>query len=153
MKTEISSLTWPLACALFVLWGLIAVSVAIDTPEQSAPRDRTAILHADEGMLYYLDAEIMAKHFLPDPAARWSHLVTNLGTECEFVGNGIWFARGIVRLPSSSPVTELRWQAYFVPGEASPRYLKMGKLQFGDENEALRAASDNASPISGANRE
>jgi len=107
-----------------------------DTPEQIEQR-----VQGRRTVLYFHDAETMAKQFFKNPAARWSHFILDDGSLCFPVGNGVWYSQGTIDVPADSGMADTyHWMELFLPNSHTPLFIKIGDTNWGDYDAALRQA-------------
>jgi len=71
-----------IALGLVFLLVVISITVMESSPKPYNSEQKQRILEAHEAILYFIDAEIMAKRLFPDPSARWSHYILDGGSGC-----------------------------------------------------------------------
>jgi hypothetical protein len=129
-----------IACGLVFLFVIISITVLESSPEPQNPQQQQRLLEAHEAIMYFIDAEIMAKHLFPNPSTRWSHYILDAGSACGPIGNGVWYARGTVEVQTNLLPYRLPWEVCFLPDGRVPLYAQVGDTQSGDLNAALRMA-------------
>ena len=123
--------------ALLIILGLAVWKTA---PDALTPKEQKALLQAHESILYFFNGERMAKQLLSDPALRWSHALTDKGTGCVYIGNGVWYASGKISGPVTRVPAPPSWEVLFLPEETQPLFVRVGDMASGDPHAALRRA-------------
>jgi len=135
---------------LVFLLVVISITVMESSPKPYNSEQKQRILEAHEAILYFIDAEIMAKRLFPDPSARWSHYILDGGSGCRTHDNKYWLAYGTVEIQPNLLPQRLSWAVCFVPGDQAPVFVRVGDMQSGDLTAALRMTSDPEASKKGA---
>ena len=125
---------------LVVIFALILVSVLESAPKPKTPPEQQQLLEVHESILYFIDAELMAKQIAPDPSLRWSHDLVDNHTGCTVIGNGVWYARGTIAGGSDPSAAPSDWEAYFLAEGRVPLFVRVGNMGAGDERAARQRA-------------
>jgi hypothetical protein len=140
VKTQKEELFGSIALGLVLLFAIISMAVTESSPKPKNLEQQQSLLEAHEAILYYFDAELMAKHLRPEPSGRWSRYILDDISSCYPLGNGVWYARGLVKFQPDSSPPFLPWEVCFLPGDQKPLFARVGDTLSGDLKAALRMA-------------
>jgi hypothetical protein len=122
---------------------LLAVSLVVERASEipSDPASITQWVKWHVSTLYFMEAMTLVKPLVKTPVESWSRQLVDPGTGCAELGNGIWYAEGIVDTRSDDGRTiHQDWKICFVADTCTPLYSKVGNLESGDMNQALKLA-------------
>lgn len=96
-------------------------------------------------MLYFIEAELMAKQLFPNPSFQWSHDLLDDKTRCVLLGNDVWYAGGTIRGETNNSPVHSNWEVCFLPDPPVLLYVRVGNVAEGDPTAALQRANSTVS--------
>jgi len=138
-----------LAVSLGMLILLITVMalVAVRAPDSpSTPDTINPWLKMHYSLYYFIEAESLVKPLIQAPVEKWSRQFYDANTGCIEIGNGVWYACGMVdTTPSRGLTVHQPWVIYFVAETATPLFSKVGDMESGDLTQAQQLAQSKPS--------
>jgi hypothetical protein len=138
-----------IALSLLVILVSLFFGVVMRAPRPPTPQEQAKTLRARQSMLYFVEGEIMARQLAPPGYHPWSRMQEGPGSDCSYLGNGIWHAFGWVML-SGQGTAQSKWEAYFSADDSAPIFACVGETKTGDLDAARRRAGVDASGGAGA---
>ena len=143
------SLIGALSFGLLVIFATVLLVVLKASPKPKTPAQLQALVDSRQGMIYFIDAEMMAKQLAPDPDILWSHDHMDANTGCIRLGNDVWYARGMISGQKDGVPLHSTWEVLFLPEQKSLLYERVDHLAEGDPKSALERAHAAHPPAQG----